>query len=335
MISIVIPVYNAENYLARCIESILSQQYGDIELILVDDGSIDKSKAICQAFAERDPRIKVICQENRGVSAARNKGLDAVSGEWVLFVDADDYWEPTTLERIVPAVAGYDLLIFNYYKVTDTGKERCDPVPDCEWNKEEFLRDWERNLTAVYYNKIYNKVYKQSILQKYKIRFPCDVTIGEDLAFNVRYFSHCETIKCLPEYLYHYRIDNQHSLMHLENNRRLETSLFCIAQIENFFRMNAPDFSELKKGLDFYILDTFTVLIHGYAQKADKKESLRLISAALSAFTARYPVSHFEKFPYPRLLQYAWNHRSGKCVYLRWKIIQVRYRAILFLRGKT
>lgn len=100
-ISVIIPVYNTESYLERCLKSILSQSFTDIELLLVDDGSTDRSGAICDEYAVRDNRIKVLHQENGGVSSARNLGLDQATGEYVIFADADDYWvTDKALERL-------------------------------------------------------------------------------------------------------------------------------------------------------------------------------------------------------------------------------------------
>ena len=101
LISVIVPVYNAEKYLADCVQSIISQTYRNLEIILVDDGSKDSSGSICDSFAEKDSRIKVIHQENAGVSAARNHGLDECHGEYVSFVDSDDYYSTNLFESAV------------------------------------------------------------------------------------------------------------------------------------------------------------------------------------------------------------------------------------------
>ena len=101
MISIIVPVYNVERYLARCVDSVLGQTYPSWELILVDDGSFDRSPAICDEYAGRDGRIKVVHKKNGGLSSARNVGLDMMRGEYVTFLDSDDYWHPCYLEILL------------------------------------------------------------------------------------------------------------------------------------------------------------------------------------------------------------------------------------------
>ena len=111
LVSVVVPVYNVEAYIARCIESILSQTHRNLELILVDDGSLDHSGAICDAYAEKDSRILVIHQENAGVSKARNAGIDQAKGEYLSFVDSDDWIEPDHIQSLLP-IDGEDMVCF-------------------------------------------------------------------------------------------------------------------------------------------------------------------------------------------------------------------------------
>ena len=108
LISIIVPVYNAEKYLPACVESLLSQTYGALEVILVNDGSKDGSAALCDTYAARDSRVRVIHQENQGVSTARNAGLDHAAGKYVAFVDADDYVKPDYLERLHGDMTAHD-----------------------------------------------------------------------------------------------------------------------------------------------------------------------------------------------------------------------------------
>lgn len=334
MISIVIPVYNAEKYLERCVESILLQKTEKIELIIVDDGSSDTSLALCKKIAEHDLRVKVLSQENRGVSAARNKGLDVASGEWIMFADADDYWEPDMLQKAVPAMEGNDLLIFNYNKISQKGCECCDTVLNCIWDKHSFMENCRSNLNSVYYNKVYNKVYKRKIIVEKEIRFPDSIKIGEDLAFNIQYFEHCKSIRCLPEYLYNYRVDNRKSLMHTADDRKLSTALFCADQVISFFERNRPNIANIKKELDSYVLALFWEVIRSYAKECDVRIRDQLMVEAIVEFSNRFEINHFEGFRFPALLRYSWVHHSSKAVYLRWRIIDLRYRAIMLLKGR-
>ena len=137
-ISVIVPVYNTAQFLPRCIESILSQSFTDFELLLIDDGSTDGSGKICDAYAEKDNRIRVFHKENGGVSSARNLGLDNARGEWVTFVDSDDYVSPVILEKCLESVNGYDMVVFNYQNVEGDREALGEPIGFCagsiRWN---------------------------------------------------------------------------------------------------------------------------------------------------------------------------------------------------------
>ena len=141
MISIIILVYNVKPYLKLCVDSILAQTYKDFELILVDDGSTDGCGVICDDYKKVDPRVQVIHQNNGGLSAARNTGLDHAIGEYVYFVDGDDYVSPVLLEKCLQAIDGYDLVAFSYQKVDEDGDNIGNPIEFCagslQWNSEE------------------------------------------------------------------------------------------------------------------------------------------------------------------------------------------------------
>ena len=123
MISVIVPVYNVEKYLRQCLDSVLAQTYRELEIILVDDGSTDGSGAICDEYATRDSRIKVVHQQNGGLSSARNAGLDLATGEYVAFVDSDDYIHETMLELLYQALVenNADTVICNFERVDEKG----------------------------------------------------------------------------------------------------------------------------------------------------------------------------------------------------------------------
>ena len=140
-ISVIVPVYKAEAWLARCVDSILAQTFRDLEVILVDDGSPDGSGALCEGYAAADSRVKAIHKANGGVSSARNAGIEAASGEWVAFVDSDDWLEPDYLERLADRLTGPDCdVVMGGARITDgvsiTGRP-CPPRPTL--TKEELL----------------------------------------------------------------------------------------------------------------------------------------------------------------------------------------------------
>ena len=187
MVSIVIPVYNAENYIKKSIESILHQTYPVWELILIDNGSEDDSFKICQEYAKKEERIQVLHQyQNKGVSAARNLGLEKANGDYVTFLDADDWVAEDYLEQLVKAAKSTqaDMLVCQYKKVYDvdreSGEERFSEQQifiTKEYNKEDYVEQCLLNG----YTHCWGVLYRLSLLDG--IRFPARITIGEDVLF--------------------------------------------------------------------------------------------------------------------------------------------------------
>lgn len=178
--SIIVPVYNVEKYLNRCIDSILSQAFKDFEVLLIDDGSKDKSGVICDEYAKKDNRVRVFHKGNGGVSSARNVGLDEAEGEWVCFVDSDDYLLPTALLNIQNALNKVDAVLYLFdYQQNDT---LCRLPFGEEISKEEFIK---AVLTYKLQTSPWAKIYRRSLLNG--IQFNKDLVIGEDLLFNFEY----------------------------------------------------------------------------------------------------------------------------------------------------
>lgn len=162
LLSIIVPVYDVENYLQKCIDSILAQTFTDFELILVDDGSPDNCPALCDAAAAKDARIRVIHQKNGGLSAARNAGLDVARGEWIGFVDSDDYIAPEMYETLYKAVqsTGADLALCDYVKVDETGAlctQTHVAVPQKSLTGRELLQKAYWTTVQIAWNKLYHR----------------------------------------------------------------------------------------------------------------------------------------------------------------------------------
>ena len=185
IISIIVPVYKVEKYIGQCVESILSQTYTDFELILVDDGSPDRSGAICDAYAERDPRVRVIHKENGGVSSARNVGLDVAKGEYVTFVDSDDWLSPSFLADAAEAcwTQGLGLFMSGFIRVWQDGRTESSCTPREIGSAKAFLReeDYTQLLEANYIASPWAKLFCRDLIGD--TRFPSDMRFGEDLTF--------------------------------------------------------------------------------------------------------------------------------------------------------
>lgn len=203
-ISIIIPVYNTEKYISRCVNSVIAQTFRDIEIILIDDGSIDNSGRICDEFAVRDARVHVIHQQNAGVSAARNAGIDAATGEWIGFVDSDDWIDANTYEVAykVACEQNADMVVWG---CTLNDGERDYSVVTCY---EGILKpNMLDELSPSIINQAVQKLIKKHLLDKYNIRFPFGIRQCEDLYFSflcLFYFTQNKKVYMLKNCFYHY-----------------------------------------------------------------------------------------------------------------------------------
>lgn len=204
MISIIVPVYNVEPYLCRCLDSILKQSYSDFELILVDDGSPDNCPAICDEYAAQDSRVRVIHQKNSGLSAARNAGLDIASGKYILFCDSDDCVCSTWCQSLIAAACTeQNNFIYGTFQICYEGSS----IPDTAIPMPKAKRS---NLNAVITEHINSKIgfacnalFYTDILRKKHIRFRQDVII-EDLPFCLDYLKEMQFLSYCPDACYYY-----------------------------------------------------------------------------------------------------------------------------------
>ena len=206
LISIIVPVYNTEKYLHRCIDSILAQTYQDFELLLIDDGSKDSSGAICDEYAAKDARVRVFHKENGGVSSARNVGLDNARGEWITFVDADDWVDDCWLQSINSEVYSHsdtDIIRYGYHCYNEEGvylesvRAECTMIAD---NPEQFIVYSESNK---YYEMVWNSAFRTTLVSN--IRFRTDIQWSEDYLFMYECFACARKMLILDCALYHYR----------------------------------------------------------------------------------------------------------------------------------
>jgi len=187
-ISMIIPVYKVENSLNRCIDSVLSQSYANFELILVDDGSPDNCGKICDDYAQKDRRIKVIHKKNEGVSRARNAGLDVAIGNYITFVDSDDYIDEDYLMIMHKAITDNqsDMVIcgvrYRDYNNSENFNEQIK-ISDFTTDKKNYIQVFPSLLGQRKLNYIYSKLYKRNILDTNKIRFNTNMNLGEDTIF--------------------------------------------------------------------------------------------------------------------------------------------------------
>ena len=236
-VSIIVPIYNAAPYLYDCIDSLVRQTWKDIEVILVNDGSTDESGAICESYLV-DPRVIYHHQQNAGVSAARNMGLSLATGEYICFVDSDDWLETDAIERLQNETA--DIVIYNFYH----GKAKhYEPLEDGEYKCEELFPKMisyidERGDISFLFHNIWMRLFKKNLIEEHSIRFDLQYHNGEDLLFTYEATMKAETIsvRC-SEYLYHYRpVHNSQTTSYIKNYWVLRKKI-----IDEIFKMIESD----------------------------------------------------------------------------------------------
>ena len=250
MISVIVPIFNAEKYLHRCIKRILAQDYTDYELLLIDDGSTDNSGTICDEYAIKDNRIRVFHKENGGVSSARNWGLDKAIGEYIMFVDSDDYMLPGMLEVMLSTLESKmaDLVVCG---TTETGGGYWRPIADVDYSINQLKENFVSLLHTELLSPPWNKIYKKEIIGSN--RFCDDISFGEDLLFNIQYLKKCENISFIKESPFYHEKENENSLVVKFNRNRL----FDIEKVW----VVVDRFSEDKEGLYSKYLRDLTVYI--------------------------------------------------------------------------
>ena len=207
IVSIIVPAYNAQNYIADCINSVIDQTFSQWELLLIDDGSTDQTPALIDDFAKKDPRIFAFHQKNKGVSAARNKGLDQAAGEYIVFLDADDLLTPNSLETRIETIQGADMVIGGI-TFTDNNGNVIMTTPNCPrkvWTGEDILRIIVVSGEAGYQGYTFNKLFYRSIIEDYNIRFIDGIAYNEDRLFCAMYALHCTYVSIIDEIVYLYR----------------------------------------------------------------------------------------------------------------------------------
>lgn len=207
LVSIIVPVYNAEKTIDRCVSSILNQSYKDFELLLMNDGSTDRSGSLCDAYEERDPRVHVLHKENTGVSDTRNQGIAMARGEYLQFADSDDWLAPDAVAGFVRAVTEHqcDMVIADFYRVIgERVAQKGDIEKDGVMDRTEYAVNMMQRPADFYYGVLWNKFYKRSIIEKHQIRMDSSVSWCEDFMFNMEYVRHARTIYAMKVPVYYY-----------------------------------------------------------------------------------------------------------------------------------
>lgn len=269
MVSVIVPVYNAEKFLDKCIGSVLGQTYKKIELLLVDDGSKDDSKKICERYISKDRRVKIIFQENRGPAAARNTGIKHAKGELVFFLDADDFIEKNTLEILLEKYnqSQPDLVMSNFNKLENNGEIKkqsvvfsLDEGPFEHHIKElsktdivEYVRHFLKHPSNHLVSYCWARLYKLSIIKENSIFANENMRLFEDFVFNLEYLKHTNKIVFVNENLYTYTMHDNHvsvSMVAINSDSLLHDMNVFKRKASEFFQLantNTTNISDIKR----------------------------------------------------------------------------------------
>ncbi|AQP53092.1 hypothetical protein CBF34_02740 [Vagococcus penaei] len=261
MISVIVPIFNSESTLKTCINSIVKQSFQDFELILVDDGSNDDSKKICQEFIDNYKNIKYFYKNNSGVSSTRNYGLLQANGKYIVFIDSDDSIEKNYLDIMYKYIVTHhaDLVICGY-NISYEGMKQ-----------EKIYLDEEKILTNTQFYQIFgtlyennllnspwNKIYKKELI---KNMFDEKISLGEDLLFNLDYFKNIKKIVIIPDSLYNYRVNNvSNSLSSIYNLNNLYIYYLMYNQIKNTITFDNDKKNNFQKVLNIHFNYLFVSL---------------------------------------------------------------------------
>ncbi len=321
-VSIIVPIYNVEKYLKRCMDSLLNQTLNDIEIIMVDDGSPDNCPQMCDDYLKTDSRIKVIHKKNAGLGYARNSGLDIARGEYVAFVDSDDYVDTDMYELLYQkAKSGqFDVVYSGVVKEWYGGKTSKSFISDKEYRGiqvVELLADMISPAPEVkeeggFNFSVWTSIYKRDVIEKNEIRFQSEREImSEDIVFHAELLPHCRSVCYYPDAFYHYCY-NDNSLTHNFNPKKIAANFALYEMILKILKQNNLE----------YMRDRVMRLFMGYTRGIILRNIL-LSSVSLS----EKKMMCREVYDYPGW-KYIFSHYPiGKITFLRRMILMtIKYK---------
>lgn len=309
-ISVIVPVYNIEIYLNRCLNSIINQTFKDIEIIVVDDGSTDNSSNICKQFAEIDNRIKIIHKENNGLGLARNSGLDISIGDFVTFIDGDDYIENNALQLLYETATkqNCDIVyggVYYDYKNKIIKKNNVNSLK--VWNSENKIKLFllgligtmpESTKNTEYEVSVWKSLYRKDIFDRYNISFVSEREfISEDIIFDIDYIQHTNKIAMIPECIYHYCI-NDNSLSKIYRKDRFDKNIILYNELNRKLSYIFKEY-EYQIRMDRFLITKARICINAIynSNDKDKKDSIIKIlnNKQIEEILARYDINRLPK----------------------------------------
>lgn len=266
-VSVIVPIYNAEKYIEECIKSIVNQTYNDLEILCVFDGSTDESYKICEKFSKKDSRVILINKVNGGVSSARNLGIELSHGEFIMFVDADDYLEKDCIEKAVELLEKHnaDIVQVGYFRdIKDKNNKIIEIYEDA--SKDDFelsiismKHDVEMPKEVFQFRCVWGKLYKRELIKE--IKFKTDTYFFEDGLFNLEILENVQKITCTTEQLYYYRYDSNSA------NNRFKADIVEISKINIKYLKDLIERKDeiiFKEYYGLYVFECLKIIMDSY-----------------------------------------------------------------------
>lgn len=285
LVSVIVPVYNSEKYLNKCLDSILNQIYKNIEIIIIDDGSTDGSLSICERYADLNKNIKLVSKKNKGVSQARNTGIDIATGEWIIFLDSDDWMEHNTIMDAITLINqnNYDTICWNYSKFINDKLINCNTIDENVLNNKNNIVSilysiiessyYEENYFGEYIRAPWAKMLSRKIIEDNKIRFDEKLYIGEDAMFLLEYFNNAKNVKFINKYNNIYRISSTSAVGRYKNDLDSQV-IIQLKKINNLINnIEGKDIDTLKLVITKFYLNSIYELIYNYNFKGKNSKS--------------------------------------------------------------
>ncbi len=319
-ISIIIPVYNAEQYIDNCLKSLIGQTYKNIEIILVDDGSKDSSYDICLEYSKKYNFIKIFHKTNGGPSSARNLGISKASGDYICFVDSDDTVSEYYVEKLLENKA--DIVLGGFIELINENKKNVKMCNSIQMFKDEeiYIKFLEASESDIF-NSPWCKLYKRNIIEKNKLRYDESLRMGEDLEFNINYLKYCKSMIIIPDCLYYYNKNVVGSLTKKFEITRWDTEKKIYYEYKKIYELNNL-YINYKSNIDCMLLLGAKKTIYILCASTIKYgESIRYIKEIINDEELRKIVEYIKpKNRLNKILLFLIKNRMIMLTYLLFKI---------------
>lgn len=291
-ISFIIPVYNVENYLKECVDSILCQLTDECEIILVDDGATDSSGSICDGYASMGSKVKVVHQKNGGLAAARNMGLSHANGEYIAFVDSDDYLAHDCVSEILRWISsgGADICFMRAMKVFPDGEQQ---LLDDEMDAKQLKTSKENAIKYLSERSKYpgspcTKIFKRALIEKNNLRFPDDRRVSEDLGFVLQCILKAESYDALPINYYYYRQAREGSITNRVTYKSFLGLKSFVKESTDYLTENKIPKSDIERYAMSFVAYEFSIMIWQYSQIDDVYKDAAVKTLSEYSWVLRY-----------------------------------------------